>query len=223
MTSAFQSTHPARGATKRGDHPGKENKIFQSTHPARGATLEISRVLPISGYFNPRTPQGVRRSSTRTTKCRCHFNPRTPQGVRRLIVNELISILEFQSTHPARGATRPGRPPRLVDGIFQSTHPARGATLLASMETELRSISIHAPRKGCDYLLKKSLVILRISIHAPRKGCDERRYLVVRPLDDFNPRTPQGVRQHKPAPRQNMSKFQSTHPARGATFPDSPA
>ena len=35
---------------------------------------------------------------------------------------------EFQSTHPARGATAKDLQARVTE-IFQSTHPARGATL----------------------------------------------------------------------------------------------
>ena len=57
-------------------------------------------------------------------------------------------------------------------------------------------ISIHAPREGCDMLDEKDLQAIAISIHAPREGCDYRRYSDGR----FAPR------------------FQSTHPARGATW-----
>ena len=80
--------------------------------------------------------------------------------------------MEFQSTHPARGATMQ------ADGFqteppFQSTHPARGAT---------RPVLQDAPP-------------LSISIHAPRKGCDQEHFQGEIILPDFNPRTPQGVRQ----------------------------
>ncbi len=33
------------------------------------------------------------------------FNPRTPRGVRQMFCHDLIALLAFQSTHPARGAT----------------------------------------------------------------------------------------------------------------------
>ena len=56
---------------------------------------------------------------------------------------------------------------------FQSTHPARGATLGGNQ----RALSC------------------RISIHAPREGCDgQHRGGHIRGYEDFNPRTPRGVR-----------------------------
>ena len=84
----------------------------------------------------------------------------------------------------------------------------------------------------------------RISIHAPREGCDQRNSRVVRRRSNFNPRTPRGVRRTPTTPASTgrsdfnprtprgvrrigipncaaRSKFQSTHPARGATLKDS--
>ena len=78
----FQSTHPARGATHLrlfqikkliiSIHAPREGcdvaamtcpgaiPLFQSTHPARGATPLVKFHIPDIGYFNPRTPRGVR-------------------------------------------------------------------------------------------------------------------------------------------------------------------
>ena len=124
----FQSTHPARGATRRYVCTN-EGWRFQSTHPARGATV-----------------RGGRPGSHRK-----NFNPRTPRGVRLLQEQEAELEQVFQSTHPARGATHrhiQGRQyskisihaPRegcdssgltrcAISHVFQSTHPARGATV----------------------------------------------------------------------------------------------
>ena len=124
------------------------------------------------------------------------FNPRTPRGVRRL--KSYLSLAldgEFQSTHPARGATcafiskhlrvsnfnpRTPRGVRLADffsggssSAFQSTHPARGAT-------------------GA---LERISPATRISIHAPREGCDSSTFVLSPAAANFNPRTPRGVRQ----------------------------
>ena len=79
-------------------------------------------------------------------------------------------------------------------------------------------ISIHAPRERCD--LRKFLVAkqFRISIHAPRERCDRKRGENLRAKNHFNPRTPREVRPetaHRPDP---VDRFQSTHPARGATL-----
>ena len=56
-----------------------------------------------------------------------------------------------------------------------------------------------------------------ISIHAPRVGCDVLHAIELCLISDFNPRTPCGVR---PATRRILEPwkgFQSTHPVRGAT------
>ena len=122
----------------------------------------------------------------------------------------------FQSTHPVRGATRSRaedqagqeisiHAPRAgcdvrkqraqqESGKFQSTHPVRGATRRGAPYQRCRRISIHAPRAGCDVVLQRHRQPLRISIHAPRAGCDVRSDAYARSHQDFNPRTPCGVR-----------------------------
>ena len=77
----------------------------------------------------------------------------------------------FQSTHPLRGATRADKG-RGTGAAFQSTHPLRGATRVSVKRADLIKISIHAPLAGCD---------------DPARG----RH---RSDQDFNPRTPCGVR-----------------------------
>ena len=59
---------------------------------------------------------------------------------------------------------------------FQSTHPVRGATLCKLFLRAFNSISIHAPREGCDNLQQALTNACLISIHAPREGCDLVRY-----------------------------------------------
>ena len=103
----------------------------------------------------------------------------------------------FQSTLPARGATRAGSPqhrhhtisihaPRtgsdavgigIKDGIyiFQSTLPARGATIPYADAPRYMTISIHAPRTGSDNAKRHPQEQIDISIHAPRTGSDLRR------------------------------------------------
>ena len=57
-------------------------------------------------------------------------------------------------------------------------------------------ISIHAPHTGCDYALLGEIVYsVPISIHAPHTGCDEHTTKIIL----------------------SQTKFQSTHPTRGAT------
>ena len=66
-------------------------------------------------------------------------------------------------------------------------------------------------------LLNPCAACFEISIHAPRVGCDVVGYVKILPIQNFNPRTPGGVR---PAIFQNSGEtilFQSTHPGWGAT------
>ena len=57
----------------------------------------------------------------------------------------------FQSTPPARGATRGlAKIEKTPEPIFQSTPPARGATVQLTQGEDDLIISIHAPREGGD-------------------------------------------------------------------------
>ena len=79
---------------------------------------------------------------------------------------------EFQSTLPARGATRAVGGSVSTIG-FQSTLPARGATTMQlSFFPTRQKISIHAPRTGSDVRFLLNVFVAVISIHAPRTGSD---------------------------------------------------
>ena len=78
---------------------------------------------------------------------------------------------------------------------FQSTHPLRGATRKRHDLHRKSEISIHAPLAGCDRCWRRSR---RRSSH-------------------FNPRTPCGVRRNRHTGGLTWTRFQSTHPLRGAT------
>ena len=115
-----------RGARPRRCQRPRDRLEFQSTRPARGATRRGPRNRCASS-FNPRAPRGARRKpATPRAAMRC-FNPRAPRGARLGILAIASAILVFQSTRPARGATRSAQP--AAPGMrFQSTRPARGAT-----------------------------------------------------------------------------------------------
>ena len=70
----------------------------------------------------------------------------------------------------------------------------RGATARPIPGAADFTISIHAPRAGCDEDFAALLLLARISIHAPRAGCDLTVVFAIMALNDFNPRTPCGVR-----------------------------
>ena len=122
----FQSTHPLRGATCTSRSIIRMKPDFNPRTPC-GVRLELHMSFSAILYFNPRTPCGVRRAGCLTTLRKSNFNPRTPCGVRPLFAELLVHFIEFQSTHPLRGAT-----------------PKEGLNELVIL------ISIHAPLAGCD-------------------------------------------------------------------------
>ena len=78
--------------------------------------------------FNPRSPHGERPCRGYKARTRAdNFNPRSPHGERRDRWQMYHNCKAFQSTLPARGATKGER--RMQDyKLFQSTLPVRGAT-----------------------------------------------------------------------------------------------
>ena len=184
--------------------------------------------------------EGCDRRSGRRFPCRRNFNPRTPRGVRHRAIGAWQAELEFQSTHPARGAT----PSKIGDRGHNriSIHaPREGCDAQLRPQSEGHIvISIHAPREGCDPRMVRSASQLslfqsthpargatfilpvfagwhNISIHAPREGCDGTPPGSSSGRSDFNPRTPRGVRLKPLLAHSSLFQFQSTHPARGAT------
>ena len=148
---------------------------FQSTLPARGATprrVAGNRIVSISIHA-PRT--GSDQRIVILPAHRNHFNPRSPHGERPAHSNPAGASQSFQSTLPARGATR-----RLMSymqsSVFQSTLPARGATLqrqhIAAGIPHFNPRSPHGERP-CS--ARRCGLLRPISIHAPRTGSDHSR------------------------------------------------
>ena len=101
---------------------------FQSTLPARGATRGDGAGGQARRNFNPRSPHGERPACCVYVPLPRDFNPRSPHGERPALLPIPVAAIQFQSTLPARGATR-----------------KRSFPLYKSMQ-----ISIHAPRTGSD-------------------------------------------------------------------------
>ena len=101
---------------------------------------------------------------------------------------------------------------------FQSTHPARGATGGLLLTSTVDSISIHAPREGCDRGCCCHARVAGVfqSTH-PARGATSGGQITVLVGLNFNPRTPRGVRPPRRLAPLRSASFQSTHPARGAT------
>ena len=146
-----------------------------------------------------------------------HFNPRSLHGERRDDAQIIAWCAEFQSTLPARGATR--------------------TTALVSLLRHFNPRSLHGERPDCNVCQR---VDCHISIHAPCTGSDLSHVALLLRLYYFNPRSLHGERLcdrvwalpdeeisiHAPCtgsdprcfrPRSRGIGFQSTLPARGAT------
>ena len=141
---------PRMGSDLQPPHPCAGNGGFQSTLPAWGATIPIhSEIWPlIISIHAPRMGSDI--STFLTGGTTTNFNPRSPHGERLLLLPLRLSLMVFQSTLPAWGATKVNRvlqifitisihAPRmgsdvkhmnqkLIQRIFQSTLPAWGAT-----------------------------------------------------------------------------------------------
>ena len=74
--------------------------VFQSTLPARGATRKLLATLSARSHFNPRSPHGERRYRAKTTAARMkHFNPRSPHGERlcRVVVVQVVHRISIHA------------------------------------------------------------------------------------------------------------------------------
>ena len=137
--------------------------------PTPSSAFELSKTFQ---FTHP--GRGATSSLPRSPRLKRSFNSRTPGGVRRSVDSVPSKRTEFQFTHPGRGATIPF-PVRFVKP----------------------SVSIHAPREGCD------MPCSREAVAAAR----------------FNSRTPGGVRPPSSSVAISNRPFQFTHPGRGATSP----
>ena len=190
----FQSTLPARGATGFNSLLAFLSK-FQSTLPARGATRKLEAIDKTIDVFQSTLPArgatGVFDMIQAAGKFQSTLPARGATSTRPIQPRPM----QFQSTLPARGATY-GANQAGANALFQSTLPARGATIGYFRRDFSRCISIHAPREGSD-----------MQPSDPRKIY---RY--------FNPRSPRGERPRQSFGFRFFSQFQSTLPARGATW-----
>ncbi len=172
---SYVSIHaPRRGSDENGMLGIGETDAFQSTLPAGGATGAHLRVLLCTPGFNPRSPQGERRSRRSRSCTRAGFNPRSPQG------------------------ERPGETALIGNGLGFNPRSPQGERHPGLAVCTILRVSIHAPRRGSDFtppLKQKHSAI--VSIHAPRRGSDSRQRCDRSPLRGFNPRSPQGER-HEP-------------------------
>ena len=191
--------------------------LFQSTPPARAATRWAAPHGTHSRRFNPRRPRGRRRRAVAGVYLRWQFQSTPPARAATMVGSAMAPPRLFQSTPPARAATDRGVLEGGIDRVsihaareggdatvadvgarvtaFQSTPPARAATPPARERSDSPAVSIHAAREGGDECPVGLPRLRHVSIHAAREGGDESSLMFLPPL----------------------VAFQSTPPARAAT------
>ncbi len=222
-------------------------------------------IQAIALSFNPRAPHGARRRDRRRDRAlqrvsihaprtgRDHkhlsiispiisFNPRAPHGARPVCRGGLCSVLQFQSTRPARGATKAlyWREGIKVVSIHAPRTGRDSRTLKPrSWPYSFNPRAPHGARRGPDkrllvhpgfnpraphgarhWLYRPRRTIERVSIHAPRTGRDIQKNTPDNGSYRFNPRAPHGARPAAICMAAVDKGFQSTRPARGATWCD---
>ena len=238
LINEFQSTLPARGATFLTLAIFFAGINFNPRSP-QGERLSLFRIILVQKNFNPRSPQGERRWG-RDRRCpAAYFNPRSPQGERLSLFRIILVQKNFNPRSP-QGERRWGRDRRCPAAYFnprspQGERPAKARHIAVAGYFNPRSpqgerrpvdvstrkediISIHAPRKGSDGIGNLVSHDFPISIHAPRKGSDCTRPSHGNRECNFNPRSPQGERLVNETVPGHNARFQSTLPARGATW-----
>ena len=123
------------------------------------------------------------------------FNPRSPHGERHAVSASKTSILVFQSTLPARGATRRASAPECVFVHFNPRSPHGERPFFAGQDaTASRHFNPRSPHGERLSTFCPDVCQLSISIHAPRTGSDAERSIRMWWKSDFNPRSPHGER-----------------------------
>ena len=149
MIYKFQSTLPARGATEM-KLPNSSADLFQSTLPARGATRKRGSSAAASTFQSTLPARGAttgRRTIQPGERISIHA-PRTGSDTERN--TQLTALNDFNPRSP-HGERPSGSSSPMPNSLFQSTLPARGATKWKYVYTYSEKISIHAPRTGSDY------------------------------------------------------------------------
>ena len=126
--------------------------LFQSTPPARGATKSIQGCRCFLSDFNPRPPRGGRRDDPAGRLGDVVFQSTPPARGATTKFGLWQPMPLFQSTPPARGATMQ-QPMSQPVQQFQSTPPARGATILGSNSWNFLLFQSTPPARGATLSL----------------------------------------------------------------------
>ena len=230
---------PWEGCDGAGIHKRADHSAFQFTHPGKGATIIQRLTSKPFRCFNSRTLGRVRRGmETHEWRFKRFQFTHPGKGATSLRMSFRLCAM-FQFTHPGKGATYNfalklfiptvsiHAPWEGCDGAvategwsvweFQFTHPGKGATRRYLSQDDRGGVSIHAPWEGCDRRRDSHHTLLR-SFNSRTLGRVRRnRERQGHSLRSFNSRTLGRVRR---LPRHQLPKqrqFQFTHPGKGAT------
>ena len=145
---------------------------FQSTLPARGATKSGRFFWKPFANFNPRSPHGERRRWRRTAAQRAYFNPRSPHGERQDSPEKYV-ILRDISIHAPRTGSDHLRHCQ-ISLFYISIHAPRTGSDMTWYRDNGRKLHFN-PRSPHGERLSSLIytaVASFISIHAPRTGSD---------------------------------------------------
>ncbi len=124
----------------------------------------------------------------------------------------------FQSTLPGWGATICSSQPLISLNDFNPRSPDGERPPLRHAGTNVRGISIHAPRMGSD-LDVCTTYLHRYKFQSTLPGWGATRLVsICRPRRHFNPRSPDGERRRQIFTVPKSQRFQSTLPGWGATL-----
>ena len=168
--------------------------------------------------FNPRSPHGERQCSLPQPLGAFQISIHAPRtGSDLETTSDWCQIEVFQSTLPARGATRFSPFARARRSYFNPRSPhgeRRALRLRMQPDGHFNPRSPHGERPNAPKFGKHRQLI---SIHAPRTGSDTIPLFSAFVQRHFNPRSPHGERRPDKEGQERKQQFQSTLPARGAT------
>ena len=147
----FQSTLPARGATFLSHHRQLSGLYISIHAPRTGSDRGHGARGAERAHFNPRSPHGERQKQMRVNFTQVDFNPRSPHGERQPAAARSPAPAGFQSTLPARGATRQDLGNAGIGKDFNPRSPHGERLDCHHPARSIGRISIHAPRTGSDF------------------------------------------------------------------------
>ena len=196
--------------------------VFQSTPPARGATKTHAAGPVLQLYFNPRPPRGGRLVAMAWTVRRKAISIHAPrEGGDSSRLCQFYVDTAFQSTPPARGATRqPGEPVQHRPN-FNPRPPRGGRPKLMPLDLSSSFISIHAPREGGDlWRWHGPCAGRQFQSTPPARGATPAVCANSTWTPHFNPRPPRGGRPASPENLYNIAPISIHAPREGGDSKD---